>query len=165
MTSFQPVYITITDLTIPLTLCVVLAFLFAAVARLIWRQSVWSVFSYYTLFSIPVGMIAYVAGDATGISRAPAVGNVVPAVLALIAGANVYVFGTDAKYKVVVGYCVTTLALLFFLGLQTGSYYREQQQEEYLIHLSESEFRVRNFRSNLDLPTEMPNWITGSEKQ
>src|SRR4051794_22500640 len=57
-------------------------------------------------FGLPVSIVSVVAGYATGHSRAPAVGSVLPAVLSLVGGLTIYVFGTEAKNKWIVGYCV-----------------------------------------------------------
>src|SRR5690242_19244484 len=148
-------------LVTPLIGCVLIGALFAAAISRTSGEPFSKVFVYYTAFSIPVALVAYVAGDSTGISRAPAVANVVPAVLTLIAGVAVYVFGTDNTYKAVVGYCVSVFAIMFFVGLQVGAYERDSDQEAYLGQLSEMEFRIRERRKNLDLPDEMPSWITG----
>src|SRR5262249_17785226 len=111
---------------------------------------------------VPVSLVAFSAGFLTGISRAPAVGTVLPAILTLVAGLGVYVFGTDNRYKVVVGYCVSILIVMLFVGMQTGAFQREGQHEAYLKYLSQQEFRIRSYRLLLDLPPEMPSWILGS---
>ena len=150
------------SLVIPLLGCCLLGALFAMMSSFATKEPFLQVFIYYTAFSIPVALLAYVAGDSTGISRAPAVANVVPAVLTLVGGIAVYVFGTENKYKAVVGYCVSVFAVMFYVGLQIGSFERESQQESYLSQLSQAEFRVRALRENLDLPDDIPSWMTGS---
>jgi hypothetical protein len=165
MSSNGPVLLTVCTLLVPLAGCAVIAFAFACGASALFRQPFLTVLSYYVCFSIPVGLIAYVAGDATGISRSPAVANVVPAVLALIAGMNVYAFGTDNKYKVVVGYCVSVFAVMFFLGLQVGASARQNDLEESLLQLSRIELRVRAERKRLGLPDDVPGWLSEAESK
>src|SRR5205823_14521276 len=48
-------------------------------------------------FSIPTVLVGLVAGYLTGTSRSPAVGTIIPAVLALFGGLNVYFFGVESK--------------------------------------------------------------------
>lgn len=164
MYEFNPIRYTLESLSAPTAYVIFIAVLFAAAVRLIWKeQRFLAVFAFYAFFSFPVGLIAYAAGLLTGLSRAPAVGSVLPAILALIGGLNIYVFGVESKFRVVVGYCVVILVFMLVLGIETGSLQRERQREAYLIYLSQQEFRIRNFRSNLDLPTEMPTWIFGAE--
>jgi hypothetical protein len=62
------------------------------------------IFTYYFSFTLPVTVIAFFAGNLTGLSRSPAIGSVLPAVLALLAGLMVYVFGSENRFKIVVGY-------------------------------------------------------------
>jgi len=78
-------------------------------------------------YSIPISILAYVAGYLTVYSRTSAVGNVLPAVLALVGGANIYVFGTDNSKKGIVGYCVLLFASMIFLGTQDGALHRERE--------------------------------------
>jgi hypothetical protein len=166
MYEFSPVRYTLESLSAPVAYCFAIAILFSIIVRFIWKEPKFlRVLAYYACFSLPVGLIAYAAGLLTGLSRAPALGTVLPAILALVAGLNVYIFGTDNKYKVVVGYCVVVLIFMLFLGIETGSFEREGQKEAYLIYLSQQEFRIRNFRRNLDLPSEMPSWLLGADSK
>src|SRR4051794_7536662 len=71
-------------------------------------------------YLIPVALVGYIPGYLTGISRAPAVGNMIPAVLAVIGGLNIYFFGIESKNRVLVGYCVTAFTLVLFYGLLVG---------------------------------------------
>src|SRR5262245_41826210 len=41
-------------------------------------------------YGIPIGLVSYVAGYLTSVSRAPAVGSILPGALALIGGLNIY---------------------------------------------------------------------------
>jgi hypothetical protein len=113
-------------------------------------------------YSIPIVSLAFVAGYLTGISRSPAVGAVVPAVLTMIGALNVFVFGvmkSTGETRIAVGYTVFLFATLFFYGVQTGAYWREYGQEERLRILSKQESGIRNFRKNMGLPEDPPSWI------
>jgi hypothetical protein len=139
----------------------------AGVARSGWWQIDWSraVGRFLILFgaTLPIALTAYVAGYLATMNRVSAIGNVLPAVLALIGGANVYVFGSDTKNRALVGYCTTVLVLMLFYGAQTGAYFREATREERLNELSEMEFRVKNHRLLLELKPEMPAWLVSAE--
>lgn len=113
--------------------------------------------------TVPIALTAYVAGYLATMNRVSAIGTVLPAVLALIGGANVYVFGSDTKNRALVGYCTTVLVLMLFYGAQTGAYFREATREERLKELSEMEFRVKNHRLLLDLDPNMPGWLVSAE--
>src|SRR5215469_12188037 len=128
MYEFSPLTYTLQILFLPVLYSLVAAFLFSLVARAIFKGLPFlKVFGYYTGFGVPVSLVAFSAGFLTGISRAPAVGTVLPAILTLVAGLGVYVFGTDNRYKVVVGYCVSILIVMLFVGMQTGAFQREGQ--------------------------------------
>ena len=115
------------------------------------------------LFSIPTVFVAYVAGYLTGISRAPAVGNLVPAVLALIGGLNIYLFGTERKNAALVGYSVFIFTLVLFFGFEIGIIDREDGRVARLVSLSDQEKSIRNYRENRELPPDPPAWILGGE--
>jgi hypothetical protein len=164
--EFSPLKYTLVSLAVPVFYELIIAVLFSATVRIIWKRPEFlKILFYYAGFGLPVALVAYAAGLLTGLSRAPALGSVLPAILALIAGLNIYVFGSENKYKVVVGYCLFVLIFMLFIGVETGSFQRERQREGYLIYLSQQEFRVRNFRKNLDLPSEMPTWLFGGDSK
>jgi hypothetical protein len=164
MYEFSPIRFALESLLAPVAYGLIIAVLFSGLVRLIWkRPGLWTVLIYYASFSFPVGLVAFSAGLLTGLSRASAVGSILPASLALIAGLNVYIFGIESRFKLIVGYCIVVFVFMLFLGIETGSFQRESRREAYLIYLSEQEFRIRNFRSNLNLPPEMPSWMFGSD--
>jgi hypothetical protein len=113
-------------------------------------------------YSIPVVCIGYIAGYLTGISRSPAVGSIVPAVLVLIGGLNIYFFGIDSKNRVLVGYCIFVFSLTFFYGVWGGVVDRENGRLGRLLSISEQEKNVRTYRENRGLPAEIPSWILPS---
>jgi hypothetical protein len=114
-------------------------------------------------YSIPVTLVAYTAGFFTGFSRSAAIGTVLPAVLALIGGLNIYVFGSDAKYKVLVAYCVCLFTAVLFYSTHVGAYKREAEREIRLKELARQELIIRTIRKNLDLPDDFPQWIVSGE--
>jgi hypothetical protein len=129
----------------------------------VWRAS-FKATTYYFLLGIPVTLLAYVTGYLTSISRAAAVGTVLPAVLTFIGGANIYVFGSDSRYKIVVGFCVALFSVALFYGVQRGAFERELGREARLMELSEQEAKVRNYREFRGLsPETFPAWIIGGE--
>jgi hypothetical protein len=117
------------------------------------------IFGYYFFSGVPIALVGYSVGFLTGISRSPAIGNLLPAVLALIGGLSVYVFGTDTTYKSLVGYCVSLLVVSLFYGTQSGSFEREVHREDRLITVFELERRLRNYRANRDLPEKSADWL------
>lgn len=118
---------------------------------------------YLVLYSIPISIVAYIAGYLTAFSRSAAVGTVIPAVLALIGGLNIYIFGTEAKNKDIVAYCICVFAITLFYGAQVGAYRRDADRAIRLIDLTRQEKIIRNIRGSLGLPEDMPPWIIGTE--
>lgn len=114
-------------------------------------------------FSLPISIIAYVSGFLTTASRTSAVGNVIPAALALIGGLNIYVFGTDNKYKVLIAYCVSLFAIMLFYGAEHGAYLREAGRVFRFEELARQELQIRATRENLGLPKDVPAWLISSE--
>jgi hypothetical protein len=114
-------------------------------------------------YSVPVALIGYIAGYLTGVSRAPAVGTIVPAILALMGGMNIYFFGTESRNRALVAYSVSIFSFVFFYGVWGGVLDRENGRVGRLINLSEQEKTVRTYRENRDLPPEPPAWMLGND--
>jgi hypothetical protein len=114
-------------------------------------------------FTFPIALTAYVAGYLSTMSRTTAVGAVLPAALTLIGGLNIYIFGSDTKYRVLVSYCVCVFVLMLFYGSQYGGYLREATREYRLRQLSVQEAHIRILRANLGLPEDFPSWVISSE--
>jgi hypothetical protein len=164
MYEFSPLLFALYSLATPVLSCLGFALVFAVVLRVMSdEQGYWKIFTYYFFFTLPVSLIAFLAGDLTGLSRSPTVGAVLAAVLSLLAGLMVYVFGSDNRFKIVVGYSAFVFVFTLSVGVEGGAYRRESQRERYLMYLSEQEYRVRIFRKKLDLPDEMPAWIVGGD--
>jgi hypothetical protein len=165
MEDFNPASFTVIELIYPVVLAAIGAICLALVSATFLRGDVSfilefrKVFSYYCLAGIPVALIGYSVGFLTGISRSPAVGSVIPAVLAVIGGLSVYAFGTDNKYKAVVAYSVSLLVVSLFYGTQSGSFEREWRREDRLKSIFELESRLRHYRTNRDLPEKISDWL------
>jgi hypothetical protein len=114
-------------------------------------------------YSIPIGLIAYVAGYMTSVSRAAAIGNLLPAALALIGGLYVYAFGAEAKHKALIGYCISFFAVVLIYGIQRGAFIREADREARIVALTRQELKIRTFRENLGLNPDPPAWILSTE--
>ncbi len=127
-----------------------------------WRRWPWRAATLLA-FTVPVALAAYVSGYLATMSRTTAVGNVLPAVLALLGGLNVYVFGTDTRHRVLVGYCSASFVIMLFYGTQVGAHLREATREDRLRALSEQELRVREYRRDLGLEDVFPNWVVTAE--
>jgi hypothetical protein len=117
----------------------------------------------FVAFTFPIALIAYIAGYLSTMSRTTAVGTVLPAVLTLIGGLNIYVFGTDIKYRVLISYCVCVFALMLFYGSQYGGYLREASRDYRLLQLTRQELQIKTVRRNLGLPEDFPPWLVSSE--
>jgi len=114
-------------------------------------------------YSVPTVFVAYIAGYLTGASRAPAVANVVPAVLTLLGGLNIYFFGIESINRAIVGYSVFAFALVFFYAVQVGGINREMDRVERLIQLSDQEKEIHTYRANRGLAPDPPAWLLGGE--
>jgi CDP-diglyceride synthetase len=126
------------------------------------RSNKWVVFRSAVGFSIPLGLLAAVAGYLTGISRSPVVGTVVPAVLTFMGALSVYATAVTANQgmnKIAIGYSVFLFAFLFFHGVTTGAYQREYGNEGRIKALSQQELRIRKEREVLGLPVDPPKWL------
>jgi hypothetical protein len=114
-------------------------------------------------YSFPVALVAYIAGYLSTMGRASAVAQLLPAVLALVGALNIYVFGTDSRYRFIISYCVCVFAGMLFYGTQYGAYKRDIEQETRLQELMQVEARLKLMRKNLQLDDNFPSWLLGSE--
>ena len=116
------------------------------------------------LVSIPVVLIAYVAGYLTAVNGSAAVGNLMPAVLALIGGFNVYLFGAKIHNRPMSIYAIFLFAIILLYGIIEGGYARDQStsatREAQMKKISDLELSIRTYRQNLGLPPELPAWAT-----
>lgn len=79
-------------------------------------------FRLFVLISFSLSLLGMVTGNLTGLSRDSSVGSVLPAVLGLVGGMAVYVFGKEgrlAQYTVSLGLVAMTINLI--VGVYWGS--------------------------------------------
>jgi len=167
--QFDPASFTIWQFLLPASLEVAAALCLALVFALYTRFAIpdksakkafWDVLWLYAGVGLPIAWIGYGTGFLTGISRnSSAVGSLLPAVLALIGGLSVYAFGTDSKFRFVVGYCVCLLIVTLFYGTQRGAFDREFFREARLRSMFEMEKRLQTYRANRDLPEKAADWL------
>jgi hypothetical protein len=172
MEHFDPASFTVAQLFQPAVMALAAAFILAACVALYTRLSsdtespgkaFAATLKLYAGVGLPISLIGYATGLLTGISRSPAVGNLLPAVLALIGGVSVYAFGSENKYRFIVGYCVCLLIVTMFYGTQRGAFEREFYREARLKAAFEMERRLRNYRVNRDLPEKVSDWLSLSD--
>jgi len=116
-------------------------------------------------FCLPIVMLGFASGYLTGISRVAAVGNLIPAMLTLVGGLSIFLFKTRSDSVTrSVGFSIFMFGFSIFYGIQVGAFDREYQQTDRLTALSDQELAIRNYRKNLGLPEDPPDWITGAAK-
>jgi hypothetical protein len=169
MASYVPEHITLNVIFSTLLIVLICSFCVGVVAaffevdaRGILKQSARNI-GYLTAFGFPIGFVGYIAGYLSTFGRTSAIAQVLPAVLALIGALNLYVFGTDNKYRVVISYGVCLFAGMLFYGTQYGAFKRDMDQEFRLKQLIGVELRLKTIRKNLGLSDDFPSWIVGTE--
>jgi hypothetical protein len=144
----------------------------ARVPRLLGRQTEVPTWIGSVLISVPIVIVANIAGYLAGAAGSTAVGNLLPAVLALIAGFNVYLFGANAQHRPVSIYALFLFAIFLFYGIIHGLIvYRDgPYSESYLAdrelqmqQIAGFEKRIRQYRLNMGLPEEPPGWATNGD--
>jgi hypothetical protein len=83
--------------------------------------------------------------------------------LALLGGLNIYFFGTESRYRLLVGYCVFVFGAVFFYAVLSGVDDREVGRVDRFIALSEQESTIRNYRINRGLPADPAKWLLNGE--
>ena len=82
-----------------------------------------------------VSMLGLVSGYAGGLSRTAAVGDIIPAALALAGGAAAYLFGIDRSKGIIASICALAFGLSLFLGF-TSSAIKRGSVEAFQNHLA-----------------------------
>lgn len=164
MQDFSPSSFTILEFLNPLAFAVLVSFVLASIyVTLGNRDAVWqdfvAILKTCLICSIPIAMLGYATGFLTGISRSPAVGTVIPGVLALVGGFAVYIFGTDNAGRGPVAFSIVILVVTLFYGVQSGGLEREIHRADRLKALFEVESRLTNYRKNKGLPDKAPDWL------
>ena len=106
--------------------------------------------------------LGIVAGYLTGLSRQPAVGDLIPAVLSLIGALAVYIVGKSKNSRRMVGAVIFILSVSLLLGTIWGAVTRTEtdvylKSKEYLIQRALVEKEVQDFRKALGLDSKTPN--------
>ena len=169
--DFSPELFSIYLLLRPLLISIVTAFIIGAATSLFFRENhSWmerfvSVSIFYFFVALPTSELGFVVGFLIGVSRSPAIGTVIPAVLTLLGGLGIYVFGTENRFKVVVGYSVLILVCTLFYGVERGAFERDATREHRLNVIFEEEARLQTQRKNLGLPPDVPTWSVPAESK
>jgi hypothetical protein len=168
-TDFSPEYFSLYVLFRPFLISAVSAFIMGAGTSLFFRENDTAsrrftrVTWLYFFVALPNTILGFTVGFLIGVSRSPAIGTVIPAVLTLIGGLGIYVFGTENRFKVIVGYSVVVLVGTLLYGVERGAFDRESTREHRLNVIFEEEARLRAQRKNLGLPLEVPTWSVPAE--
>jgi hypothetical protein len=107
--------------------------------------------------ALPIGLAGMVAGYLTGLSRAPAAGNLVPAVLALVSAVALAFIGKTREHAWAVAFSIIAFSLNILLGTTMGATARDNhlallQSPDYQKKLAAHEYMIRNYRKALGLP-------------
>jgi|RhiMethySRZTD1v2_1073278.scaffolds.fasta_scaffold254003_2 hypothetical protein len=79
----------------------------------------------YTCFlSVPFSVVGASTGFVTGLSQTPVVGNVLPAILTLLAAASTYLYSKGQKEALVALAAMISLSLSLVIGVRMGSILR-----------------------------------------
>jgi len=169
MQSYLPEYITLNlifstllvSVLVSLIVGMVFAFFEVPIGS-VPRQALWNALRLLG-FSFPIALVAYIAGYLSTMGRSSTIGNILPATLTLLGALNLYVFGSENKYRVLISYCVVLFASMLLYGTQYGAYKRDVDQEFRLRELIKTEAKLKLIRRNLGLGDDFPAWILGTE--
>lgn len=76
-----------------------------------------------------LALVGACAGFAGGMSRAAAVGDVIPAFLGLLGAVGVYLFGVDQSRGIIASFGAASLSIALLVGYASGSQYRNTPEE------------------------------------
>jgi hypothetical protein len=76
-----------------------------------------------------LALVGACAGIAGGMSRAAAVGDVIPAFLGLLGVVGVYLFGVDQSRGIVASFGAASLSIALLIGYAAGSEYRNTPED------------------------------------
>ena len=105
---------------------------------------------------IPFGIIGVTSGYMTGLSRVGAISALVPAVLTLMGGVGVYLFGKGGKAAVSAAFAIINFAVMMLTGSLIGGYERVETENsltsvEHAEQEIEKEFLINRYRRSLGL--------------
>jgi hypothetical protein len=93
-----------------------------------------------------LALVGACAGFAGGMSRAAAVGDVIPAFLGLLGAVGVYLFGVDQSRGIIASFGAASLSIALLIGYAAGSAYRAEPED----HREIREYCARAY-TNADL--------------
>ena len=76
-----------------------------------------------------LALVGACAGFAGGMSRAAAVGDVIPAFLGLLGAVGVYLFGVDQSRGIIASFGAASLSIALLIGYAAGSAYRATPED------------------------------------
>ncbi|QFT95413.1 hypothetical protein FIU86_21350 (plasmid) [Roseovarius sp. THAF9] len=78
---------------------------------------------------LALALVGACAGFAGGMSRASAVGDVIPAFLGLLGVVGVYLFGVDQSRGIIASFGAAALSIALLIGYASGSQYRAKPED------------------------------------
>lgn len=127
-------------------------------------QISWLAFGKNLLVSLPLSIIGWSAGYLTGLSREPVAAAAIPAILTLAGALFGYISLKKLSDAPFVALGVSLFAITVVMSTAQYSAARETERFRHLLLLSEQERVVRLRRANMDLPENIPGWITGDQQ-
>src|SRR5690606_19935306 len=99
------------------------------------------------LYALPLMALGIVVGYLSSISREPAIGDTLPAVLTLAGGLTVYVYSLDSVRKsLIAGISLLVFTINLICGSAYGAYIRETGKLERMLYAVEQERQILNYR-------------------
>lgn len=81
------------------------------------------------LLLFALALVGACAGFSGGMSRAAAVGDVIPAFLGLLGAVGVYLFGVDQSRGIIASFGAASLSIALLVGYASGSQYRNTPED------------------------------------
>lgn len=107
-------------------LAAVAGFILPFLASLLFQANSWRS-TLPLLFAL--ALVGACAGVAGGMSRAPAVGDVIPAFLGLLGAVAIYLFGVDQTRGLIASFGAASLSIAVFTGYAAGSEFRATPED------------------------------------
>lgn len=153
----MPAYITANFwvlLQIALTTSCVVGLISLALSRFTFGKETWEHVARLVGLLLGVAIIGAVSGYSGGLSREAAVGDIIPAALALLGGAAAYLFGVNESRGIIASLCAISFAVSLHFGFALGAEERIQHDS----HATLREHCLRTF-TNPEL-IEQPNALS-----
>ena len=141
----------------------ILAIVFKLSGRFVpWSRANKIAFGQATFFCIPFAVLGTTVGFVTGLSRETAVGDVLPAFLALVGGVSVYLVSKGGRSAIISAVAVVVLCVALSGGIGYGSRARVQGEEaaaspENQRALANRELNLMRYRESIGLPEKKSN--------